>query len=938
MRVAVLLIAVMAILESIGNSAFASVPLSGNGESHAIPTASFTATTVCQGLPTVFTNNSTTLSGSIAVNIWDFGDGLGSTVPNPNHIYTNPGVFSVTLTVINTQGDIDDFTAMVTVHPSGNLNFNISSANNCVSSLFSFTNLSNIVSGSFTSRTWDFGDGQGIAATNASHTYTNYGTYQVTLNTITNNNCTNSISKTLVVFPEADVDFEAQNVCLGKALQFTNKTEVGSGLVSYSWNFGDAATSSEINPGHTYATSGDFAVSLVATTEKGCITNTSKQVTTHPVPVASFTVSDHCFGTVASFTNQSSISSGSLTYAWDFSDGNTSAQENPDHLYSVIGNYDVTLTVNSPQGCEDSFKKHLYVSPKPIVNFSFSDICFGAKAEFFNNTTIAEGEVEYEWDFGDGHSSQSINPVHEFETYGSYDVTLEASTPLGGCTETMMKTIEVNQQPVAEFEAEDDCIDRQIVFDNTSVFNGPDIAYTWEFGDGKSSPDPETTHLYTSSQTYLVTLRAEATNGCLDSFVKSVQIFPLPLINFIADNVCDTRPVEFRNFSSIASGTVDYTWDFGDQTSVVEPDPTHLYTSQGNYQVKLTALSNQGCTTSKEKSVTVYPLPVTNFTAPAVCDNHPMMFANLSSIASGEIIEYGWDFGDQTNSIVRNPTKEYLTHGTYLVKLTSFSDRGCKTSVQKDITINPAPIANFSVGDVCSSETIQINNTSQIPSGGLSFDWEFGDGEISVATSPAHDYENFGVYIIQLIATSETGCKDSISRPVAIFKAPVINAGEDQSVSQGYPTQLGASGGVQYRWEPIEGLDNSSTPNPVATPLVTTTYVVFAKDSYGCENSDTVTVNVSEEYKLVASNVLTPDSNGKNDTWVVQNVDTFGDVFVRVYDRWGKLVFEQEAYQNDWKGLSGKDILPDGTYYYYITFSSSDKVYKGALSIIRNKQ
>jgi gliding motility-associated-like protein len=840
--------------------------------------------------------------------------------------------------VINSDSDIDDFTALVTVHPSGNLNFTVSSPNNCVSSAFAFTNLSNIGSGSFTSHTWNFNDGPNVVGTNANHTFSSFGTYQVTLSTVTNNNCTNSFTKTLEIFPEADVDFEAQNVCLGEELQFTNTTQVGSGLVSYSWNFGDASTSSEINPGHKYATDGDFAVNLVATTEKGCITNTSKQVTTHPVPVASFVVSDHCFGTSALFSNQSFISSGGLTSSWDFADGNTSTQEDPAHLYTVIGNYEVTLIVKSAQGCEDTFKKHLYVSPKPIVNFSFSDICFGADAEFFNNTTIAEGEVTYLWDFGDGKTSQSISPVHAYDTYGSYDVTLEASTPLGGCTETMTKTIDVNQQPVAAFEAEDDCLDSPIIFDNTSAYTGTDIAYSWEFGDGKSSADAETTHLYTSSQTYQVTLRANATNGCSDSFVKSVQVFPLPLINFIADNICDTQPVEFRNFSSIASGTVDYTWDFGDQTSAGESDPIHLYVSPATYPVKLTAVSNAGCTSSKEKSVTIYPLPVTGFDAPAVCDSHSMTFTNLSSIASGEIIEYGWDFGDQTNSIVRNPNKEYLTYGTYLVKLTSFSDHGCKTSLEKSITVHPAPVANFSVGDVCSSETIQINNTSQITSGGLSFRWNFGDGNISIATSPSHDYADFGVYTIQLIATSEMGCKDSISRPVVIFSAPMINAGEDQSVSQGYPAQLNAAGGVEYRWEPIDGLNNSSIPNPVATPLATTTYIVFAKDSYGCGNSDTVKVSVSEEFKLVASNVLTPDNNGKNDTWVVQNVDTFGDVFVRVYDRWGKLVFEQEAYQNDWKGLSGKDILPDGTYYYYITFSSSDKVYKGALSIIRNKQ
>jgi gliding motility-associated-like protein len=331
-------------------------------------------------------------------------------------------------------------------------------------------------------------------------------------------------------------------------------------------------------------------------------------------------------------------------------------------------------------------------------------------------------------------------------------------------------------------------------------------------------------------------------------------------------------------------------------------------------------------------------LPVADFNAPPVCDGSPVIFTNQSSIASGTIEEYAWDFGDETNSGAKNPTKEFLNHGTYRVKLTVASDRGCQHIAEKDVVVYPPPVANFNVSDACTKESVHLNNTSTIAHGSLTFYWDFGDNTSAVATSPSHDYQNYGVYTIRLTATAGTGCKDSVDRTVAVFSLPQISAGEDQTVSQGYPVQLNARGAVTYRWEPIEGLSNSSIPDPVAIPIVTTAYVVFGKDSYGCENSDTVNVIVNTEFKLVASNVLTPDGNGRNDTWVVENVETFGDVFVRVYDRWGKLVFEQEAYQNDWKGLSGKDILPDGTYYYYITFSSSDKVYKGALTIIRNTQ
>ena len=170
-----------------------------------------------------------------------------------------------------------------------------------------------------------------------------------------------------------------------------------------------------------------------------------------------------------------------------------------------------------------------------------------------------------------------------------------------------------------------------------------------------------------------------------------------------------------------------------------------------------------------------------------------------------------------------------------------------------------------------------------------------------------------------------------------MYPIPKVSAGTDTTVSQGYSTRLQAEGGVSYSWFPLDGLSNSSINNPLATPLTTTDYEVTVTDQYGCRNRDTVRVSVIEDFKIVANNVFTPDDNGQNDTWVIQNVETFGDVHVRVYDRFGGVVFESRAYQNDWSGTYGNDILPDGTYFYVITFSEAEQKYHGALTIIRNR-
>jgi gliding motility-associated-like protein len=914
-----------------------------NGRAHGavnrsdLPVASFTATTVCQGLPTVFTNNSSTASGSIVANIWDFGDGHGSTVPNPRHVYAQSGTFSVTLTVINSQSDVAEYTSLVTVHPSGNLNYLVSSPNNCVSSNFTFTNLSNIVSGSFTSYSWDFGDGTVSTGVNASHHYTNHGTYTVTLTTLTNQNCNNTFSRTLEVYPEAVVNFIKRDVCEQEKITFTNTTQVATGNVQYAWSFGDGESSQEVHPSHQFGNAATYTVSLTATTEKGCTTGTTKNVTVHHRPVADFTVADHCFGSPLVVTNTSSIPAGQLNYSWKLGDGTTSADEQPVYTYKAIGTYAVSLLVTSDQGCKAEAFHHVGVSPKPIVNFSFRNVCSGEATEFNNQSSIAIGNLTYVWDFGDGESSSDINPVYAYDEPGNYTVVLDAFASSGGCSSQIIKQVQVRERPVARFTTKDNCLDSAIVFKNTSVYSGNDIAYQWELGDGSRLTDHDVQHRYPTAQTYTVTLKALSHNGCSDAYSHPVKVLALPVANFLSSPVCDGTAMSFRNFTTITSGTVSYEWDFGDQSKATDHEPSHRYNAPGNYTVKLTASTGGGCTVVKEQDVSVYPLPVADFEAGNVCDDKPVDFINRSNVVTGEIVSYLWDFGDQTNAVITNPKKEFLKDGTYTVRLTATTDKNCKSTVQKNVTIYPSPVAGFDVQDVCVRQAVQVQNKSSIESGSMTFYWDFGDQQNSIAESPSHLYSGYGVYTITLVATSGNGCQDSYQRAVAVFSAPHVNAGDDRVISKGYSTPLQASGGLHYTWQPIDGLSNSHVANPLATPLTTTTYRVTTRDSFGCESTDSVTVYVKNDFRIVASNVLTPDENGKNDTWVIENIETFGDVHVRVYNRWGRLVFEQEGYKNDWKGISGGDYLPDGTYYYHIIFSSSDQVYKGALTILRNR-
>ena len=93
---------------------------------------------------------------------------------------------------------------------------------------------------------------------------------------------------------------------------------------------------------------------------------------------------------------------------------------------------------------------------------------------------------------------------------------------------------------------------------------------------------------------------------------------------------------------------------------------------------------------------------------------------------------------------------------------------------------------------------------------------------------------------------------------------------------------------------------------------------------------------VVDDFLLFVSNLVTPDGNGMNDTWWIENATTFETLNVWLYDRWGNEVLAQQGYNQEWEGVINTDLLPDGTYYYVITFDNSERIYKGAVSVLRN--
>jgi len=758
---------------------------------------------------------------------------------------------------------------------------------------------------------------------------------------VSNGICPEDTSKPakITINPLPEVDFTADTVELGNKTHFNNLSSVRSGsVIDFSWDFNTGYGSNAYEPVYQYPEAGTYLVSLQVRTDKGCVDSVRKKVKVKDKPNVAFSFANICEGDTVHFNNETTFQSGSLTYQWQFGDNQSSLSEAPSHKYEQFGSYTVKLIATTQQGVTDSVSHTVDVYPHADLNFTINNVCEKQTTQFFNNSEIAEGSMNFYWNFGEGQTSSALNPKHSYSNYGSYPVTLYATSD-HQCRDTITKEIDVHPNPTADFSVKDVPYQTPSEFyDSSLVPEGKVNTWTWDFGDGNTSNDRNPVHLYVSPGTYLTKLTVKTDSGCTHSTTQNIKVYPLPNAKFTANNVCDNDSVFFHNKSTISAGAMSYKWFFGDETTSEMKDPAHMYEKPGTYKVILIVSSEAQGKDTTSQNITVYPNPVPDFTAPEVCDGHPTEFINNSTIAFGNISSFTWDFGDGTNSIQPAPVKQYLNPGTYEVTLTAVSEQNCEAEAHHTAVVRKAPIADFEVKNECHGQAIHIHNTSSCNEGSLSHSWNFGDGNTSLHDDPVHTYQHPGRYAIDLTTTSAYNCVDSLTRYVMIYQMPDVQAGSDTSTSRGFAVELNGSGAEIYDWSPVEPLDNPILENPMARPMETTLFTLRGEDRHGCENRDSVRIKVVDDHRVIPNNIITPDNNGKNDTWKITNIDAYEKATVHIFNRWGKEVYQKTGYIDQWDGRNNNnDILPDGTYYYIIRFKNSDKHYSGTITLLRNQ-
>lgn len=911
---------------------------------HPNPTANFTVSNNCHTQNTVFTDNSSISSGTLSWN-WDYGNGATSAIQSPTYVFPNMGSFLVKLTVTSNNGCTNSFSKSVEIYPVPSLNYTFD--NVCANDTARFKNLTTISGGTLTHK-WTFGDNTSETNLNTIHNYALAGSYNVKLLATSNLGCKDSLTKTIVIYPVPVPDFTANNACLLQWVNYANTSTVASGSIASShWDFGNGFTSNLTNTRFAYSEPGTYNASLRVTSNYACVASVSKNVIVTDRPTANFIQYDVCSNISRTFDNKSLVYTPTVQYNWSFGDGfGNSSLEDPDYTYASSGIFDVKLLVTDANGCKDSITREVVAHPRAIPGFEFDTACQSVPLNFSNTTVFTQGTMRYTWFFKPEVTSNNAEPTYTFDNYGVYPVKLEITTDRG-CIDFITKNVNVHKKPQVLFRADNECLNYTTEFENLSTELDGNITWLWDFGDQQSSPLDKPTHLYKTPGTYLVELEAISEFGCSNNYLKNIEVYPQPYANYNHNIVCEGQQVSFDNISNILSGTISYNWSFGNDSVSTNPLPKMTYYTTGSYKVKLTATSNYGCIDSITKTLVVSPLPNTLYDALVVCRGFPTVFTNKTTVASGSVVYFQWNFGDLSNSLQESPVHQYVSSGVYNSSLLCRTDKGCEKSYSREITIAPVPSANFQADPVCHGDPTQfIDKTVTQPgsTGVLLYDWDFGT-DVSTLTNPKYIFHEPGIHEVKLVTTyNNTQCADSISKQVYVYRIPDVNAGEDIEISKGYPyTMQGTASQGSYNWTPAADLSSPKSLKPVLTANTTNNFILQVISPDGCINSDTVLVSVKEDYNLykldvTANNVLTPDGNNQNDVWRIENIELYPDNSLEIFDRWGNRVYSVKGYKNDWAGTNvNGDPLTDGTYYFVVYFKKSSKVHKGAITLLRGR-
>ncbi|MFN8417131.1 MAG: gliding motility-associated C-terminal domain-containing protein [Cytophagaceae bacterium] len=792
------------------------------------------------------------------------------------------------------------------------------------------------------------------------------------------------------------------SICSGQAVSFSlTSTNTGTNP-AYQWKVDGTNVVGQTNTTFSPATVGnnsvisvEMTVTQVSGTYCPSASPVSGQVTMSvSPPVTAGTIggaTSICSGTSPGVLNETAPTtggSGTYTYKWQSSPDNsawtdiTPAATNATYTPPSLTATTYFRRVDGSGSCATANTNSVTIIVLPgmtpgAISIATSSICYNTIPGVISTTTAptgGTGTYSFTWEVSpDNGTTWTVIP-------GETGSTLTSTVPLtsgvqvrkvindgstGGCnisyTTPVTITVAAQFTPGSIGSDQTVCASATIspLTETTAAAGGLGTnTYKWEQSiDGGTTWSvvlgATGTGYNPGSLTATTTYRRLVSNTCgtdLQSNVVTITVTPNVPVSIVLNDpgaACAASPITF-NSSPVNEGTTPtYTWTVNGANQGVNA-PTFTSSSLNNGDVvQVSVVSSLTCKTGSPATSNTVTVQVTGNVTPSVTISDPgpicvggAAFFQATPTSGGATPSYAWFVnGVPVGSNQDSYLDANFNNGdqVYVVMTSSFACAVPASATSNTRTMDVRPIPTPSINEldatICSGQSVVY--TANFTAGNT-LRWNKNGGPINGQTGSSLTVTQSGTYSI----TESNGACATTSAVVIVnvIPTPIANAGPDMVVLENDVVSLNGSGGAVYSWSPATGLSSTTIANPTFTASQTVTYTLTVSDpTLQCSTTDDVTIIVERPIRI--PNAITVNHDGQNDVWDIENMSSFPNAIVEVYNRWGTLVWKSVGYDKMWDGTNYRngEVLPDGTYFYIIILNSTKfpDPYKGYIQVIK---
>jgi gliding motility-associated-like protein len=532
-------------------------------------------------------------------------------------------------------------------------------------------------------------------------------------------------------------------------------------------------------------------------------------------------------------------------------------------------------------------------------------------------------------------ASGTNRTTYEASATGVYTVTVN---PWGGCSQTASVTLTTISgmpgspqfapiAPICEGET------LELKVNTSSEIAG--ATYEWRTAAGVLATTTESSYqipnaTQSNAVGYQVKITTSECEAVLSAVAPTIRSLPTTTISNTTIGACAGQTVTLR-----AANTSFAAYQWYKNGAQISGATSSSYSTNENGEYRVAVKDAQGCWGTSQNLIYTAPeaLQPQFSVSSEICVNQPVQLTNTTPRPAGRPISYFWDFGDGNTSTAAEPEHSYTTAGqSYQVKLSvqyeTFPFCPVESSTQT-ITVVAVPTASLAASRTvfCEGENtvVEVQSSQAIQA----VSWSNGASGESITVSE-------GGTLTAYIETA-AGCTLEKDISLEVIPKPAISVtAEKEQLNPGESTQLLTTGGsnLTYNWQPVTGLSDPSSANPIASPERTTEYTLTVTNENGCQEATSILISVSEEFKVEAPKLFVPPP-GPDETWEVEGINFYPNVSLTIVNNLGQVILEAQPYQNTWDGTLNGQPLPKGTYYYIFKSAGGQVLKSGSITLIR---